>query len=141
MFAAAVKPWGDWLPWAWPHDGLQHDKGSGEQLKTQYGAQGLKMLPLRATFPDGTSGLEAGVSDLLDRMQTGRFKVFAHLNDWFEEFGLYHRKDGLIVKENDDLMSATRYATMMLRHAVIRGARRPQQQVNFQAPQPQGWMG
>ncbi len=29
--------------------------------------------------------------DMLDRMQTGRFKVFRHLNDWFEEFRLYHR--------------------------------------------------
>jgi len=141
MFAAAVKPWGDWLPWAWPHDGLQHDKGSGEQLKAQYAAQGLKMLPLRATFADGTNGLEAGVADMLDRMQTGRFKVFAHLSDWFEEFGLYHRRDGLIVKENDDLMSATRYALMMLRHAVVRGGKRTQQPVHHQTPQPQGWMG
>src|SRR5215475_2105605 len=24
----------------------------------------------------------------------GRFKVFKHLNDWWEEFRLYHRKDG-----------------------------------------------
>ena len=39
---------------------------------------------------------------------TGRLKVFAHLADWFEEFRLYHRKDGLIVKERDDLISATR---------------------------------
>ena len=30
---------------------------------------------------------------------------------------LYHRKDGLVVKEGDDLMCATRYAVMMLRHA------------------------
>lgn len=27
-------------------------------------------------------------------MESGRFKVFKHLNDWFEEFRLYHRKDG-----------------------------------------------
>ena len=25
--SGALKPWGEWLPWAWPHDGLQHDKG------------------------------------------------------------------------------------------------------------------
>ena len=28
-----------------------------------------------------------------------------------------HRKDGKVHKEGDDLMSATRYAVMMLRHA------------------------
>jgi Terminase RNaseH-like domain len=52
-----------------------------------------------------------------DRMQTGRFKVFRHLNDWFEEFRLYHRKDGRVFKERDDLMSATRYGVMSLRYA------------------------
>lgn len=54
---------------------------------------------------------------MLDRMKSGRLKVFAHLSDWFEEFRLYHRKDGLIVKERDDLISATRIGLMMLRHA------------------------
>src|SRR5690606_35001448 len=51
IHAAAVKPWGD-LPWAWPHDGLQHDKGSGDQLAEQYRAQGLEMLDEKATFDD-----------------------------------------------------------------------------------------
>ena len=32
--------------------------------------------------------------EMLSRMETGRFKVFKDLNDWFEEFRLYHRKDG-----------------------------------------------
>ena len=117
LFAAAVKPWGSWLPWAWPHDGLQHDKGSGEQLAVQYANQGLKMLKDRATFDDGTNGVEAGLMDMLDRMQTGRLKVFKNLTDWFDEFRLYHRKDGKIVKEYDDLMSATRYGLMMKRKA------------------------
>jgi phage terminase large subunit-like protein len=119
LFSGAVKPWGNWLRWAWPHDGLQHDKGSGEQLAHQYKAQGLNMLAERATFDDGTNGLEAGIAEMLGRMQTGRLKVFSHLNDWFEEFRLYHRKDGLIVKVNDDLMSATRYAMMMRRFATV----------------------
>ena len=134
LFAAAVKPWGDWLPWAWPHDGLQHDKGSGEQLAKQYREQGLEMLPERATFEDGTNGLEAGVLEMLDRMQTGRLKVFRTETLWFEEFRMYHRKDGLIVKERDDLMSATRYAMMMRRHAVVR----PRAAVDAA---PMNWLG
>jgi hypothetical protein len=51
-------------------------------------------------------------------MQLGKFKVFSHLAEWFEEFRMYHRKDGKIVKESDDLMAATRYAYMMRRHAL-----------------------
>ena len=116
LFAASVRHWGT-LPWAWPHDGLQHDKGSGEQLAKQYKDQGLNMLPERATFQDGTNGLEAGLMEMLDRMQTDRLKIFRHLRDWFEEFNLYHRKDGLVVKLGDDLISATRYAMMMKRKA------------------------
>jgi hypothetical protein len=58
--------------------------------------------------------------EMLDRMQTGRFKVANHLNDWFDEFRMYYRQDGLIVKKDDDLMSATRIASMMLRHATTR---------------------
>ena len=54
---------------------------------------------------------------MLTRMQTMRLKVFAHLEEWFEEFRLYHRTDGIIVKLNDDILSATRYAMMMRRKA------------------------
>ncbi len=115
--AASIRAWGDWLPVAWPHDGLQHDKGSGEQLAEQYKAQGLNMLPERATFHDGGNGVEAGVSEMLERMQTGRMKVAAHLVEVFDEIRLYHRENGRLVKEMDDLISAIRYAMMMLRYA------------------------
>src|SRR5262245_23710788 len=117
IHAAAVRAWGPWIPCAWPHDGLQHDKGSGQGLAAQYRQQGLNTLEDYAQFEDGGSGVEAGVIEMLDRMQTGRFKVFRHLSDWFAEKRGYHRKDGVIVKARDDLLSATRYAVMMLRFA------------------------
>jgi phage terminase large subunit-like protein len=141
LFSASILPWGKWLPWAWPHDGLQHEKGSGEQLAKQYADQGLNMMPNRATFEDGTNGVEAGVMDMLDRMQTGRFKVFSHLGDWFEEFNLYHRKDGLIVKKGDDLISASRYAMMMRRFAIVQNKPAPKPSMNGMGVRPQGWMG
>lgn len=118
VHAAAIKARGAWIPCAWPHDGLQHDKGSGEQLAKQYKAQGVAMLPERATFADGTNGLEAGVMEMLERMQTGRLKFASHLNPLWDEFGTYHRDNGRIVKEHDDVLSAVRYALMMLRKAI-----------------------
>ncbi len=75
------------------------------------------MLFQHAQFPDGSTGFEAGLAEMLDRMKTGRLKVAAHLTEWWQEFRLYHRKAGLVVKEQDDLLSATRYALMMLRFA------------------------
>lgn len=121
IHAAAIKPWGDWLPWAWPHDGHQHEKRSGLALAPQYSEQGLNLLPEHAHMlgeqGERVVSVEASVAEMLTRMQTGRFKVARHLADWWGEFRLYHRKDGRIVKEGDDRISATRYAVMMLRHA------------------------
>lgn len=120
LHAASIKPWGGWIPCAWPHDGYQHDKGSGLPLAQQYRDQGLNMLPENATHEEGGNGVEAGLMEMLDRMQTGRFKVFEGNNEWMEEFRLYHRLEGKIVKVRDDLLSATRYAIMMLRHAAVK---------------------
>src|SRR5262245_44279186 len=124
IHAAAIKPWGDWIPCAWPHDGLQHDKGSGEELARAYANHGLNLLPERAAFEDGTNGVEAGVLEMLERMQTGRWKVFSTCGAWFGEFRLYHREGGRIVKLNDDLISASRYAYMMRRFAITKRALR-----------------
>ncbi|MEM9122178.1 MAG: terminase family protein [Pseudomonadota bacterium] len=116
VHAGALKAWGE-VPWAWPHDGLQTEKGSGRPLADSYRGHGLQLLSDKATHAEGGFSLEAGIMALVERMRAGRFKVFDHLSDWFEEFRTYHRKDGKIVKERDDLMSATRIAHMMLRYA------------------------
>jgi phage terminase large subunit-like protein len=117
LHAGAIRHWGNLL-WAWPRDGRRETlEGAGIALAAQYKAQGLDMLHEHAQFEDGSVSVEAGIMDMLARMQTGRFKVFRHLNDWWEEFRLFHRKDGRVVKEGDDLMAATRYAVMMLRYA------------------------
>lgn len=122
--APAILQRGPWLPVAWPHDGLQHSKDSGIQLAEQYRSAGLNMLHERAQYeetPDGGQNsrfsVEAGIMDMLERMKSGRFKVFSHLGDWWTEFRMYHRKDGKIVAKDDDAMSATRYAVMSLRFA------------------------
>lgn len=117
VFASAINHRENWIPVSWPHDGLQHDKGSGTQLAQQYINEGVNMLDERATWDDGSNGVEAGNFEMLDRMRTGRLKVFSNLGVWFDEFRLYHRIDGKLNKIKDDLLSATRYAIMMLRFA------------------------
>lgn len=115
--AARIRAIAASVPVAWPHDGNDREKGSGEPLADLYKQEGLRMLPQHATHATGGYSTEAGVMDLLSRMRDGRFKVAAHLAEWFDEFRAYHRKDGMIVKVNDDLMSATRIAVMAHRHA------------------------
>lgn len=117
MQAMIIRARGDWIPVAWPHDGLQHDKGSGIQLASQYKAAGVAMLTDHAKFPDGSIGFEAGISEMMTRFQTRTLRVFATCTEWFEEFRMYHRKDGLVVKLDDDLMSATRVGVMAKRFA------------------------
>lgn len=104
------------VPVAWPHDGAAREAGSGEPLAALYKSEGLRMLPSHATHASGGYSTEAGILEMLSRMRDGRFKVAAHLSDWFDEFRGYHRKNGLIVKVSDDVMSATRIAVMARRH-------------------------
>jgi Terminase RNaseH-like domain/Terminase large subunit, T4likevirus-type, N-terminal len=139
IHAAALRPWGLWIPIAWPHDGLQHDKGSGDQLAAQYRTHGLNMLGEHATHEEGGFGLEAGIQDMMERMLTGRWRVFPGNDSWFSEFRLYHRKAGQIVKERDDLISASRYALMMKRFADVRRA--PSDRNARLAGGQHGWMG
>lgn len=125
----------EWLPCAWPADGNQHEKGSGEQLAQQYGKAGLKMRVENAKFPitgnkDSDTNLvsvAAGISQILERMNGARLKVFRHLSEWFEEKRTYHRHQvhdergvltSKIVKTSDDLLDATRYGIMDIRFAV-----------------------
>jgi phage terminase large subunit-like protein len=102
---------------AWPHDGSQREKGDGETLSSKYKAEGLNMLPQHATHKSGGYFTEPGIMEMLTRFRDGRLKVAPNLVLWREEFEMYHRKDGLIVKENDDLMSATRIGVMQIRSA------------------------
>lgn len=122
VHAAALRGPNPMMSWAWPSDGLQTDKASGIPLAHTYRELGVKMLGehARNEVPGkakGGIGVEAGVLKMFSMMQTGRFKVFTSCPMWFQEYRQYHRKDGMIVKKNDDLLCASRYALMMLKWA------------------------
>lgn len=109
----------NWIPVAWPHDGINKGK-DGKAVRDLYRDHGANMMRLSSRYDDekgGAQDLEPVLNDMLERMRSGRFKVFNHLNEWFEEYRMYHRKDGKVVPVKDDLMAATRYAMMMLRKA------------------------
>ncbi len=136
IHAAAIKTRGDWIPCSWPHDGMKHDPKSGKTLAEHYKEHGVNMWHTHFTNPpamgeeEGKGGyaVEPGVFQMLEMMETGRFKVFSTVKPFFEEFRMYHRKDGKIVPLNDDFLSATRYGVMFRRHAqtkVIRTHHQP----------------
>jgi len=118
----ATKAWAAGVPIAWPADGLQTEKGSAKQQKAYYIEAGFTLLPEHATWPDGSNGVEAGIFEIRDLMMQGRFKVFAGLRDFFDEFLQYHRDDsGKIGKVRDDVLDAVRTAYMMRRRAIAYG--------------------
>jgi phage terminase large subunit-like protein len=128
VHAPAIMSRPQFIPISWPKDGLQTDKGSGITLADQYSQLGCNMLPDYFRNPlgagdtgKGNNNIEPGIMNMLQRMETGRLKVFPHLNEWFKEFRQYHRKDGKIYPLNDDLMSATRYGVQAIERFGIAG--------------------
>jgi phage terminase large subunit-like protein len=121
--AAAMKgfdrKWGEKIPVAWPQDATQRREFEGrlEPLAEIYKSHGLRMLPTHATFPDGSNSTEAGIALMGERLRAKKLRVFKTCPDWFEEYRIYHRKEGRVVKLRDDLMSASRIGIMALREA------------------------
>jgi hypothetical protein len=70
-------------------------------------------------LPSACDARRTGHSMLSSRaiISTGRWKVVEDLADRFAELALYHREESRVVKSGDDLISASRYALIMLRHA------------------------
>lgn len=116
---SSTRNWAYNIPTAWPHDGLQAEKGSGKTQKSYYEEEGFWMLDNHATWEDGGNSVEQGVMEIYRAMTEGRFKVFSHLQGVFEEIISYHRDEkGRIVKVKDDLLDAIRYAYMMRRFSI-----------------------
>ncbi|QJQ93921.1 MULTISPECIES: hypothetical protein [Halomonadaceae] len=119
VHAKAIKMRGEWIPGNIDYAGT--NQGDGKRIMTLYENEGLILQP-------ANKAVEAGLLEMLDRLSTGRIKVFSTLQHWLAEYRLYRRNDkGRIVKENDHLMDATRYLIMGLQHATTRPVERHNQ--------------
>lgn len=126
--ADAIRSRGSNIEVVYPHDAEKADRG-GTKLAQLYRDKGLKMFYTHFTNPpadgekegSGGNSVSIGLVEMFNRMQTGRFKVFSNLEDWFKEKRMYHTKDGKVIRKGEDIMSATRYAVMSLRFARAKG--------------------
>ncbi|KKL18197.1 hypothetical protein LCGC14_2477930, partial [marine sediment metagenome] len=112
----------DYIPVAWPHDGIDRDPGTGKPLKDTYRKHGANMMRDSARYDDkigGAQGREPINQEIHERMKTGRFRVARHLVQFFDEKRMYHRKDGKVVAVGEDIISAVRMGMMMLRKARV----------------------
>ena len=124
VHAEMIKQRPRFIPIAYPHDGNRRDSMGNPGLADQYRSHGCNFLLEHFTNPPalgqtkGSNSIEEGLMAMIQSMEDNRFKVFNTLGDWFEEFRMYHRKQGKVVAIRDDLMSATRYAFQSQRHAI-----------------------
>lgn len=118
IHAAAIKAKGDWIPGVIDPAAKGGSQIAGEKLMRIYTDLGLKLKL-------ADNDREVGINLVWNLLSTGQLKVFSTLTNWLAEYRMYRRNEkGVIVKENDHLMDATRYWVMSgLKVATVRPAR------------------
>ena len=106
VHADAVKARGAWIPGRIDPASRGRSQHDGTQLIQDYVDMGLYL-------DVAPNAVESGLLEMWRLLSTGQLKVFASCKPWMEEFRLYRRDlKGRIVKQNDHLMDATRYAAL-----------------------------
>lgn len=129
VHAEYIKHKGKWIPGVCDPAGRSATQADGISLMNRYAEHGVFLQ-------QADNSVEAGLMNVLERMQSGRLKIFDDLEPWLKEFRLYRRDEkGKIVKRNDHLMDATRYLTVSgLSVARI-------QTINTKRRKASSWMG
>ena len=102
VHSSAIRSRGKWMKGAIDPASRASSQTDGTKLFLLYaknvdqGGGGLN-LTLAA------NAVEAGIFTVWDRLQSGRLKYFKSCTQLQREHGLYHRKDGKVVKTNDHL--------------------------------------
>ena len=101
---------------AYPHDGNTASKDTGVILADAYRTLGVPLQHKHCVNADGTLSVESGVLEILQRMQSGRFKVFTSCVDFFIGAQRYQRKNGKINKDafDFDFGDSARYGVMRM---------------------------
>lgn len=102
--AAAIKARGDWIRGAIDTASRGRSQTDGENLYQIYTDLGLKIQ-------NADKAVESGLLEMLELLTQGRLKVFSTCRRLLEEFRMYRRDEkGRVVKKNDHVMDAWRYA-------------------------------
>jgi len=118
IHAQAIRARGIWIPGVIDPAARGRGQKDGAQFLSIYQELGLTL-----TIADNS--LEAGLTQVWQRLSTGRLKVFRTLVNWIKEFRFYQRDEHGRIKDGqaDHLMDDTRYLVMSgLAVATIRPA-------------------
>jgi hypothetical protein len=104
IHAQGIQAPGKWIPGVIDPACLNSNQVDGRNLHQIYRDLGLNL-----ELAD--NAVESGIYEVWTMLSTGRLKVFDSCKNWISEFRRYHRDEkGRIVKADDHLMDATRYA-------------------------------
>lgn len=114
IHAEAIKSRGAWMTGAIDPASRGRTQDEGKRLIDQYEAYGLNVVPaINAVLP--------GLDHIWSLLSLGRLKFFRHLSNTADEYRFYRREikedklgvsRAIVVKSNDHLMDALRYAIM-----------------------------
>lgn len=103
IHAEAVKGIaGNWMIGAIDPASHNRSQVDGQKLYNIYRQYGLSLVL-------ANNAVESGIATCWELLSTGRLKVFKHCNEFFREYMLYRRENGMIKKTDDHLMDAFRY--------------------------------
>lgn len=103
VHADAIKSRATWIAGVIDPAARGRSQKDGDELLQMYLDLGLDLTP-------ANNSREAGIFQVLQRMESGRLKIFRTLQNTLAEFRLYRRDEkGRVVKENDHLMDCMRY--------------------------------
>ncbi len=113
VHADAIKARGGYIPIAIDPASNTPNQKDGDRLFVEYLKFGLKLMK-------ADNSVTAGIMEVLQRLSTGRIKIFSTCQNTLAELRMYrYDENGKIVKQNDHLMDALRYAMRSSRHHAV----------------------
>lgn len=106
IHAEAIKSRGLWLPGRIDPAARGRSQEDGQSLMDTYREKGLNLA-------DADHSVEAGIQLVHDLLSAGKLKIFSSCAKFFDEYRVYRRDEkGAIVKDQDHLLDALRYAIL-----------------------------
>lgn len=137
IHAEAIRGRGKWLKGAIDPASRGRNQVDGRNLLSLYRDLGLELT-------EADNAVEAGIYKIVDRLTTGRLKVFRSCTNLLQEMRLYRRDEkGRVVKSNDHAVDAMRYALQEMHNILGTQPQPPQQKTVYVTPgsYSTGWMG
>lgn len=133
VHASSIRNVGTWIPGVIDTAARGRSQIDGQNLMQMYQDLGLKLQ-------DADKAVETGLFTVWELLSTGQLKIFRDLQNFFQEYRIYRRDErGKIVKSNDHLMDAWRYAIMGRDHATSQPQQR-NRQISRQPSSNNAWV-